>query len=210
MGNNLSLVKKGEIVSWYLETTEDGYNLHGRLGKKNQKKEEQLDEVLLKNQLFGNVGGSRCKKDCFYFEKVEEMESGEVFITFKNGKFLNYSRFYDGWTPLFRLADKITLIDLALVQLTDPQSRIILGKVKRAHEEELERKREEARRRRQQAGGQQSENMSTIQLGGNTLKFGDGKIENPETGRMVSIEGKKGTEIIMKGGLCLDKLFKGK
>ena len=102
------------------------------------------------------------------------------------------------------------MIDLALVQLTDPQSRIILGKVKRAHEEELKRKREEARRRRQQAGGQQSENMSTIQLGGNTLKFGNGKIENPETGRMVSIEGKKGTEIIMKGGLCLDKLFKGK
>ena len=214
MGNNLSLVKKDEIVEWYLKSTGDGYNLHGRLAKKNQKKDQDLEEILHEDKLLGNVGGSRCKKDCFYFKKVEEKfdeESGlaEVFITFENGKTHNYLRNYNGFGLM---AHSITLIDLALVQLTDPRSRIILGKIKREYEEEQERRREEEeRRRREQNGGKsESKNMSTIQLGGKKLKFGDGKIENIQSGRMVSIEGKKGTEIIMNGGVCLDKLFKNK
>lgn len=189
MGGTQSLLKKGEIVNWYLESNGNqyihalgnGYILHGQVAKRDQKEGEDHTTLITKDKVIGTIGSTKCTESCMYFSKVQHTDNGEYIFTFKNGASLNYARAYTGMS--LTMASTSTIIDLALTQLTDPQSRVVLNDMKTRYDPEPEPVRN-------------ATDTTTITVGDAILKFGGGKIENPETGRMVQVGGKTGTHVI--------------
>ena len=193
MGNNNSLIKKDEIVEWYLKNARDGYKLYGRTALKEQGKGQDLEEILGKNGEIGTLGASSCN-NCLHITDVRASDTGnDFYFSFTNGKSLNYQRPLNGWGLR---APSSTLIDLALVQVNDPQSRVVLNKLKAlavgdsTHDPDSFFS----------SGSKKSSGNSVVTLGDIKLSFGGGQIENPETGRMVHVGGRIGQKIIKQHG----------